>query len=504
VLLWKVESQAFNTNLVINGTADLLPPPPASQTYIWPSSWQKASCSWKNTEWNCNSPNSCACTSPTIPAVKPPHFFPDLSTQATLDGCEISQTVDVSEYHQTINSGSQVFRLTFSASQFYVTYRYNSVDYVDTSSSYHAVLEYYGNSNLLSSFTTELFQRFYGVESYNSLSSCTSPGNCFSACLYNWLTHYSDVVPPVGTDSIKIRLFANIGENAFSTDRMLVYIAFDGIIFSAQTPPPINCQWGDWGTWSECNSTCGGYSTRNRTVVIPAVYGGTCTGASSETKACSPCPVNCSWNTWSDWSNCSLPCGSGVQQRSRTQNPEINGGAPCDGNSVEYSSCNTNPCPIDCVWDNWQPWTDCSAPCAGKRNRTRSKFQPELYGGKPCSGVSVQSEPCNPCEDCVWDAWSAWTLCTSCNQLRYRTRREKISAVGGGRPCEGADIVYQPCICAFEGSIVYPELNLTVKIENNQAVINRESGRINGGLSLKEGLLNFWLGIFLIGFLTFL
>ena len=54
-------------------------------------------------------------------------------------------------------------------------------------------------------------------------------------------------------------------------------------------------------------------------------------------------PTNCLWGTWSDWGQCSVTCGKGRRQRSRSVLiPEKNGGE-CNGDSEEFVDCNF-PC----------------------------------------------------------------------------------------------------------------------------------------------------------------
>lgn len=52
-------------------------------------------------------------------------------------------------------------------------------------------------------------------------------------------------------------------------------------------------------------------------------------------------------SNWSDWGTCSVSCGGGSQDRTRTcTNPKPQyGGADCTGNLKETQSCNTQNCP---------------------------------------------------------------------------------------------------------------------------------------------------------------
>ncbi|XP_061673316.1 netrin receptor UNC5D isoform X2 [Syngnathoides biaculeatus] len=104
--------------------------------------------------------------------------------------------------------------------------------------------------------------------------------------------------------------------------------------------------------------------------------------------------VNGGWSLWTEWSLCNVPCGRGMQKRSRTcTNPApLNGGAFCEGMSVQKMSCNA-PCPIDGGWDEWSEWTICSSQCERQRSRECNSPAPK-HRGKICEGNSEATENC--------------------------------------------------------------------------------------------------------------
>ncbi len=161
-----------------------------------------------------------------------------------------------------------------------------------------------------------------------------------------------------------------------------------------------NCQMGNWGAWGTCTQPCGGgQHTRTRPVLVAQAGRGTPCGDTSETAACNPqaCPIDCMWDDWGSWGECSQSCGSGSQSRSRSEaRSAANGGAACDGDITESQECNTQQCPVDCQWEAWSSWGACSVTCGGgQHTRSRSEAISAANGGTACVGDRTDIQSCN-------------------------------------------------------------------------------------------------------------
>ena len=107
--------------------------------------------------------------------------------------------------------------------------------------------------------------------------------------------------------------------------------------------------------------------------------------------------VDCVWGEYGNWSTCTKSCGGGEKTRSRQKAKEAsNGGKKCQGTASEMDTCNKDPCPVDCVWGEYGEWTTCTKSCGGgEKTRSRPKATEASNGGKECQGESTKTVICN-------------------------------------------------------------------------------------------------------------
>merc|ERR1719191_1533702 len=127
-----------------------------------------------------------------------------------------------------------------------------------------------------------------------------------------------------------------------------------------------DCEEGDWQI-GECSEECGGGErTNTREIISPARAGGAECGVLLEKESCNmqPCPIDCVVGEWSEYGMCSAPCGGGIQTRIRQPLTDAeHGGEPC-GDLSEALECNVFACDRPCELDpEWSEWTECSKEC---------------------------------------------------------------------------------------------------------------------------------------------
>uniref|UniRef100_S4RTI8 Thrombospondin 1 n=1 Tax=Petromyzon marinus TaxID=7757 RepID=S4RTI8_PETMA len=183
--------------------------------------------------------------------------------------------------------------------------------------------------------------------------------------------------------------------------------------------------WSPWSEWTECSVTCGsGTQQRGRSCDSvnnpcegPSIQGRTC-----QLKACDKrVRQDGGWSFWSPWSSCSVTCGAGVNTRIRLCNSPVPqmGGDECDGSGRENQKCEMEPCPVDGQYGPWSPWSACPVTCGGAlRERARLCNNPKpQYNGKDCLGSDRETEICNkkpcPVDGCLSNPCFAGAKCNS-------------------------------------------------------------------------------------------
>eukprot|EP00929_Paragymnodinium_shiwhaense_P006556 TRINITY_DN11019_c0_g1_i2.p1 TRINITY_DN11019_c0_g1~~TRINITY_DN11019_c0_g1_i2.p1 ORF type:complete len:1664 (-),score=325.03 TRINITY_DN11019_c0_g1_i2:136-5127(-) len=217
------------------------------------------------------------------------------------------------------------------------------------------------------------------------------------------------------------------------------------------------CVLSSWSDWSSCSRTCGaGQERRSRQVLQQAQNGGEgCEEATAEARGCEDTPAcvfeDCELAAWSQWSECPVTCGGGLQRRSREVRAPGLGGRPCKVHSRdEVRSCAQSSCQQhDCQngrWASWGGWSKCSRTCeGGYRFRSRRVDRPATKCGAPLIGKALETERCSsdvPCDDsadCKLSHWSSWSACSDqCEGIRTRHRSIEVLGRGNGVPCEEA------------------------------------------------------------------
>uniref|UniRef100_A0A8C6KQV7 Adhesion G protein-coupled receptor B3 n=1 Tax=Nothobranchius furzeri TaxID=105023 RepID=A0A8C6KQV7_NOTFU len=162
--------------------------------------------------------------------------------------------------------------------------------------------------------------------------------------------------------------------------------------------PAVHGVWEEWSPWSLCSFTCGrGHRTRTRMCAPPQHGGRACDGPETQTKLCNIalCPVDGQWQEWSSWSDCSVTCANGTQQRTRQCSAAAHGGSECRGHWAESRECHNPDCTANGQWNPWGPWSGCSKSCDGGWQRRARVCQGAAVTGQQCDGSGEEVRKCS-------------------------------------------------------------------------------------------------------------
>ena len=136
-----------------------------------------------------------------------------------------------------------------------------------------------------------------------------------------------------------------------------------------------------------------------------------------QARSCPKCDGG--WSSWSKWSICSVKCGTGVQQRSRS----CRSGGNCHGLSIDKSVCNKPPCFIPSLrpGPNLGNRIINSRPTSGKKPTSKI----EEYGKVEFDKVVSRMEGA-----WQWGPWGRWEPCSkTCGTgLTWRKKECRIGS----------------------------------------------------------------------------
>mmetsp|Transcript_21740 Transcript_21740/g.39918 ORF Transcript_21740/g.39918 Transcript_21740/m.39918 type:complete len:1643 (+) Transcript_21740:95-5023(+) len=210
-----------------------------------------------------------------------------------------------------------------------------------------------------------------------------------------------------------------------------------------------HCNVSEWVEWGVCSAHQEHARTRSVTLEVGAGECG-CNKPIAEKTECALPPVNCSYSEYV-YSTCTNGHRFGHRQ---VHTVPTAGGTPCEDDLVIIEPCEDPTIPeiADCEFGEWSVWTPCEdmlgKTCGkGKQKRNRMITRKADYGGKPCSGGTVETRGCEgpkciPDIDCEWYEWQDWHACTcTCGGgQKERSRHIKNFPSGNGTLCEVHDM----------------------------------------------------------------
>uniref|UniRef100_F6PV91 Hemicentin-1 n=1 Tax=Ciona intestinalis TaxID=7719 RepID=F6PV91_CIOIN len=210
----------------------------------------------------------------------------------------------------------------------------------------------------------------------------------------------------------------------------------------SQTEPcnTYNCPgWNNWGNWGECTASCGG-GTREatRTCNTFGQAGATCSGDATKSEACNttPCPTwGSSTGSWDEWTNsggCSLTCGGGTQQQTRTCTGGTAGAGGCPGSSTQTIACNQQACPPQGSWSGWSNSGTCTVTCGGGTQQQIRTCNGGTAGAGGCPGSSTQTIACNQQACPPQGSWGGWSNSGTCSLTCGGGTQQQIRTCNGG------------------------------------------------------------------------
>ncbi|XP_075444784.1 SCO-spondin-like [Ascaphus truei] len=170
------------------------------------------------------------------------------------------------------------------------------------------------------------------------------------------------------------------------------------------------------------------------------------------------------WSPWGAWTDCSHPCGTGMQSRRRAcANPSTDVLRQCRGEETQAQQCFQVSCPVDGFWTPWTTWSNCTQDCAGVVIRRRECTLPQ-NGGRHCSDLPESFSSALEIDVCRQEGCPDTPSCPG--DLEHRTCAPcplTCSDLSNKRSCQQQ----VPCVsgCWCPGGLLLDSLNHCVRPE---------------------------------------
>ncbi|KAJ8049764.1 Thrombospondin type-1 domain-containing protein 7A [Holothuria leucospilota] len=234
-------------------------------------------------------------------------------------------------------------------------------------------------------------------------------------------------------------------------------------------------EWSEFSPCSpDCDPV--GHKTRSRSIIRPPSPDGLACPELNETIECGleDCHRVSYRLDEGDWTNCKPhhgDCGPGVRWQiiscvEEASSLKVNIDRCNHSHEIKEEDCLV-PCPVDCEYDSFSDWSRCSHHCGteGVQMRSRKLLTESKYGGRTCVSPLNQTRPCNikPCYNYSWlrEPWSAclFDSYTGCG-VGVQTRRVECLR------SDGLSVALEFCILPEEAAIllsndVVRELNMS-------------------------------------------
>lgn len=166
---------------------------------------------------------------------------------------------------------------------------------------------------------------------------------------------------------------------------------------------------------------------------------------------CDTCePVDCVFAEWTSWKVSPGQECSGLRYRRRAFERQNNHcGKPCHGMTVDSQAYMPPECKgdvtVDCKFSDWTLWRgDCSDP-TGQQMRSRELLHDaNSLRRRQCDGALNQTKACNArAADCKFTEWHEWSECSAkCGVGRRQRMRDIDEESFGGLPCDVSITLY--------------------------------------------------------------